>query len=108
MSSHALEVLQAPWMNALVALLLNVPFGYWRGGCRRWSRGWFLAIHIPVVLTVGLRFCLGTPFRLDMLPLYALAFVVGQFFGARIHAGVPGCGCSGDSGRNGKPFRSGE
>lgn len=84
MSSPALEVLHAPWLNALVSLLLNLPFGYWRAGCRNWSGAWFAAIHVPIVLVVGLRFCLGTPFRLATLPLYALAFLAGQFLGARL------------------------
>ena len=83
MSSSTLEILHAPWLNALVSLLLNLPFGYWRSGCRKWSGAWFAAIHVPIIIAVGLRFSLGTPFRFATLPLYALAFITGQFLGAR-------------------------
>lgn len=65
-------------------LLLNLPFGYWRAGLRKLSLAWFLAIHVPVPLAIGLRFALGLPFRLATLPLFVAAFFSGQFLGARI------------------------
>jgi hypothetical protein len=65
-------------------LLLNLPFGYWRAGLRKLSLLWFLAIHLPVPLAIGLRWALGLPFRLATLPLFVAAFFGGQFLGARL------------------------
>jgi hypothetical protein len=65
-------------------LALNLPFGYWRAGVRKFSPQWFLAVHVPVPLAIGLRFALGLGFRLATLPLFVAAFFGGQFLGARI------------------------
>ena len=40
------------WASAFVILLLNLPFGYWRAGVARFSRGWFLAVHVPVPFVI--------------------------------------------------------
>ena len=63
--------------------LVNLPFGYWRGGLRKFSPGWFAAIHAPVPLVIGLRFALGLPFRWSVLPLFVAAYFGGQFVGSR-------------------------
>ena len=34
---------------------LNLPFGFWRAGVRKFSLPWFLAVHAPIPLVVGLR-----------------------------------------------------
>lgn len=70
-------------LAAIGILLLNLPFGYWRAGLRKLSPLWFLAIHVPVPLAIGLRWSLGLPFRLATLPLFVAAFFAGQFLGAR-------------------------
>jgi hypothetical protein len=65
-------------------LVLNVPFGFWRAGTKRFTLPWFLAIHVPVPLAVGLRLSAGVGWRLGTLPLFVGAFVVGQFLGGRL------------------------
>ena len=79
-----MPVLPTLGLNLLLAVLMNLPFGYWRAGSRKFSLVWFVAIHAPVILTIGLRVVLGVPFRLATLPLFVLAFVGGQFLGAKI------------------------
>jgi hypothetical protein len=69
---------------AILILALNLPFGYWRAGVRKFSPQWFLAVHVPVPLAIGLRFAVGLGFRLATLPLFVAAFFGGQFLGARI------------------------
>jgi hypothetical protein len=65
---------------------LNLPFGYWRAGLRKLSPLWFVAIHAPIPLALGLRFALGIPFRWVTLPIFALAYFTGQVAGARMRA----------------------
>ena len=77
-------VLPTLWQTLLLVVLINLPFGFWRAGCRKLSVAWFIAIHAPVILTIGLRLGLGIPFRWLALPLFVLAFIGGQFLGARI------------------------
>ncbi len=72
------------WVLALLVVLLNLPFGYWRAGTRRYSIPWFLAIHIPVPLAVGLRMQAGMTWQLSTLPVFVGAFFLGQFLGGRV------------------------
>ena len=63
--------------------LVNLPFGWWRARLRKFSPAWFVAIHAPVPIVVGLRFWLGLPFRWTVLPLFIAAYFGGQFVGSR-------------------------
>jgi hypothetical protein len=69
---------------ALAILAINLPFGFWRAGLRKLSPRWFVAVHAPVPLAIGLRWYTGLPFRLLTLPLFVAAFFAGQFLGGRI------------------------
>lgn len=69
---------------ATAILVLNLPFGYWRAGLQKFSPQWFVAVHAPVPLAIGLRFAVGLGFRLVTLPLCVAAFFEGQFLGGRI------------------------
>lgn len=66
--------------------LVNLPFGYWRAGVRKLSRAWFVAVHTPVVLAIGMRLLAGIPFRFATLPLFVLAFFAGQLVGGKVRA----------------------
>lgn len=74
------------FLVALAILVINLPFGYWRAGVRKFSPAWFAAVHLPVPLAVGLRYAVGLPFRLATLPVFVAAFFGGQFLGARLRA----------------------
>ena len=71
------------WLAAAAIVALNLPFGYWRAAQRKFSRNWFIAVHAPVPLAIGMRWAAGIPFRLALLPVFVLAFFGGQFVGAR-------------------------
>jgi len=79
-----MHLLHTLWLNTLFAVIINLPFGYWRAGCRKYSFSWFVSIHVPVILTIGLRLWMGIPFRFILLPLFVLAFIGGQYLGALI------------------------
>lgn len=68
---------------AILILLLSLPFGYCRGGVRKFSPQWFLAVHAPVPLAIGLRLALGLGFRLGTLPPFLAAFFGDQCLGGR-------------------------
>ncbi len=69
---------------ALAVFLLNLPFGYWRARTVKFSRNWFLAVHIPVPLVVTLRILSGIGWHLSSVPFLLAAFFGGQFVGGRL------------------------
>lgn len=78
-----MRYLVTPAGIAILIFVVNLPFGAWRAGLRKLSPAWFVAIHLPVVLVIGMRILMGVPFRLVTLPLYVSAFFLGQLAGAR-------------------------
>jgi len=80
---------------ALVAgliVLLNVPFGMWRAGVRKFSLPWFVAVHAPVPLAIGMRYAVGLGWRWRTLPIFVAAFFGGQLLGARLRRQSGGAG----------------
>lgn len=70
----------APYL--MLVYLLNLPFGYWRQGTKKFSKEWFLAIHVPVPLVFIIRMLSGT--SLMHIPLFVTAFFLGQLSGGKI------------------------
>jgi hypothetical protein len=68
----------------VVTFLINVPFGHWRAGVRKFSPAWFVAVHAAVPVVVALRFVLGLPFRWVVFPLFVAAYFGGQTVGAKV------------------------
>jgi hypothetical protein len=66
--------------------IVNVPFGDWRAGARKFSPQWFLAVHAAVPMVIALRHLLGLPFRWSVFPLFVVAYFGGQFVGSRLRA----------------------
>ena len=76
----------APILAALAfTYILNVPFGYWRADAKRRARKleWVAAIHVPVPLVFAARMLAGA--TLTMIPVFVVAFFLGQLTGGRIH-----------------------
>ncbi len=71
---------------AFATLVLNLPFGFWRAGVRKFSLAWFLAVHAPVPLIFGLRLAAGVGWRLSTFPVLVGAFVGGQLLGGRMRS----------------------
>lgn len=69
------------WTVATLVLLINLPFGYWRASAAKFSRQWFLAVHLPVPLVIGLRLVSGLGFQLVTFPVMVGAFFLGQVLG---------------------------
>lgn len=65
------------------ALLLNIPLGYRREGCVRFSGRWFLYVHLSIPFIVVLRILLG--YRWQIIPLTLGCAVAGQLLGGRLY-----------------------
>ena len=76
--------MQAMIIAVVLTFLVNLPFGFWRVGTRKFSLMWFLAVHGSVPIVVALRLGLGIPFHWTTLPPLVLAFFAGQIAGARM------------------------
>ena len=72
------------WTVAFLVFLVNLPFGYWRAGAVKFSRPWFLAVHLPVPLVIALRLVSGLGFQLATFPVMVGAFFAGQLVGGRL------------------------
>ena len=72
------------WLAAAGILAVNLPFGFWRAGARRFSVPWFAAVHVPVPIAIGIRFLMHVPLRLVTVPLFVAAFFTGQAIGAKL------------------------
>ena len=65
-----------------LTVLINLPFGYFRGKAKRFSFKWFLYIHIPIPFIFLARVLSQLDFR--YIPLFVLAAVIGQLWGGRM------------------------
>jgi len=71
---------------AVAVLLVNIPFGFCRAGVKRFTLPWFLAVHAPVAVVIGLRVLSGLGWQLSTVPALAGAFLAGQFLGGRLRS----------------------
>ncbi len=69
---------------AAIVIVLNLPFGFWRAGTRKFSPRWIVAVHAPVPLVVAIRLLSGLGWQLITFPVLIAAFFTGQFVGGRL------------------------
>ena len=67
---------------ATLALLINIPLGYLRSRCRRFSFKWMLYVHLSVPLILAAR--LFTHTDVTFILLFVSAALAGQFIGGRL------------------------
>lgn len=72
------------WVVALLVLVLNLPFGFWRAGVEKFGWRWFVAVHAPVPLVIGLRVWAGVGWGLSTVPVLVGGYFAGQFLGGRL------------------------
>jgi hypothetical protein len=70
--------------DAILIFIINLPFGYWREHVKKFSRQWFLAVHIPVPIVILIRIYSNIGFQLYTYPILVGAFFLGQFLGGKI------------------------
>jgi hypothetical protein len=66
----------------IIASAVNVPLGYGRESCRKFSFGWFFYVHIsiPIIIYVRVKTGLGWQF----IPFTLASTVAGQIIGGRL------------------------
>lgn len=66
----------------LIAVLINIPFGYLRQGTPKFSFGWYFYVHISIPLLIYLRIKAG--FSWKFIPITLCCAVIGQLLGGRL------------------------
>ncbi|HBA89866.1 MAG TPA: hypothetical protein DCZ75_18300 [Geobacter sp.] len=67
----------------LVALAFNIPMGYLRETCRKFSPGWWFYVHISIPIIIYLRIKVGL--GVQFIPFTLASAVCGQVIGGRIY-----------------------
>jgi hypothetical protein len=78
--------MDALWALVPAVVLINLPFGYWRRGVRKFSPAWFLAVHAPIPLIAGLRVLSGVGWQPVTFPVMVGAYLAGQYLGGKLRA----------------------
>jgi hypothetical protein len=69
---------------AAITLLINIPFGYWREGLRKFSLKWMIAVHAAVPFVIAARMLAGIHWRILPIAFLVFCYFLGQFSGARL------------------------
>lgn len=75
--------------TCIATILINLPFGYLRGGLRKLSFWWFVAIHAPVPLVIIIRKFHDLELSWNLAPFLLGSFFIGQFLGRKIYSKWP-------------------
>jgi len=67
----------------LLAITINVPLGYLRQNCRKFSFAWYFYVHISIPVIIYLRIKGGYSWR--FIPLTLLGAIAGQIIGGFIN-----------------------
>jgi len=67
----------------VLALLINLPFGYLRQNCEKFTFAWYFYVHISIPIIIYLRVKAG--FSWHFIPITLGSAFVGQFLGGSIN-----------------------
>jgi len=71
--------------TCIATVIINLPFGYLRGGFRKLSFWWFVAIHAPVPLVIIVRKFHDLQLTWGLAPFLLGSYFIGQFMGRKIY-----------------------
>lgn len=71
-------------ITCIATIIVNLPFGYWRGGLKKLSFWWFFAIHLPVPAVILIRKFHELDLTWSLVPFLFGSFFLGQFLGKKI------------------------
>jgi hypothetical protein len=75
--------------TCLATIIINLPFGYLRGGLQKFSPCWFIAIHAPLPLVILIREFHKLELTWALAPFLLGSYFIGQFLGKRIYKLIP-------------------
>lgn len=75
--------------TCVATFIINLPFGYIRGGFRKLSFWWFVAIHASVPLVILIRKFHDLELTWILAPFLLGSFFLGQFAGRKIYGWKP-------------------
>lgn len=61
--------------------IINIPFGYFREGVKKFSILWFVYIHAPVPLVILLRKSMDIQLSWTIAPFLIGSYFLGQYVG---------------------------
>jgi hypothetical protein len=67
----------------ILTVVINVPLGYQRQGCRKFSFGWYFFVHISIPVIIYARIKSGLNWK--FIPFTLAGAMIGQIIGGRIH-----------------------
>ncbi len=67
---------------AIMTVVINLPFGYFRQKTKKFSFKWFLCIHLPIPLIFLARVSSNLSYK--FIPIFVAAAVTGQILGGKI------------------------
>ncbi|MCG8603609.1 hypothetical protein MJD09_01235 [bacterium] len=70
---------------AIAVLVINLPFGFWRAGLKKFTLPWIIAVHAPVPIVYALRLLTDVPLQLFTFVTLFGVYFAGQFLGAKLH-----------------------
>jgi hypothetical protein len=72
-------------ITCMATILINLPFGFWRGGLRKLSFWWFISIHAPVPFVILVRKFHKLELTWELAPILLGAYFVGQLLGRKYY-----------------------
>jgi hypothetical protein len=75
--------------TCLATIIINLPFGYLRGGLQKFSPCWFIAIHAPVPLVILIREFHKLELTWALAPFLLGSYFIGQFLGKKLWKVMP-------------------
>jgi len=67
---------------AFITFIVNIPFGFWRAGVKKFSVSWFIAVHAAVPIVITLRIMAGIKWQILTIAILIFCYFLGQFTGA--------------------------
>ncbi len=67
----------------LIAIAINVPLGYLRQNCRKFSLAWYFYVHISIPVIVYLR--IEGRYSWRVIPLTLMGAFAGQYLGGYLN-----------------------
>ncbi len=75
--------LQQVILLSVLALIINLPLGWWRASVHKFSLAWFLAIHLSVPVIYLLRTWTGI--GINAIPVLVFFAIAGQLIGGKLY-----------------------